>query len=248
MRFLNHSMKLWAIITFKISFKIISWLITKRGCCYYVYFMSAWSRASKSESGSLGKLVQVPRWSVHWWHTEAWHYSRPPAPLKPSSPSGQIQWLLYKIVLFSLSALEDLISGTISYLLMISLPLLPLILQYSRPSRWLLFVSSSTLTIGIPLCYLLCHPLPVTSTPLPRPAASCMCQFFLQFYLGPGHFVWTQMHVSICWSFLHLNVSPQHLRSNCKQVDSHQFCSFSLLAMSLYLATQHLSSTLPAKS
>ena len=65
---------------------------------------------------------------------EAWPHSHPPALLKPSSPSRQIQWFLCKIVLFSLSALEYLISGTISYLLMISLPLLPLILSSVFPS------------------------------------------------------------------------------------------------------------------
>lgn len=44
------------------------------------------------------------------------------------------QWFLYKILLFGLSSIEDLISGTISYLLIISIPLLRLILSSIFPS------------------------------------------------------------------------------------------------------------------
>lgn len=44
------------------------------------------------------------------------------------------QWFLCKTLLFGLSSIEDLISGTISYLLVISIPLLRLILSSIFPS------------------------------------------------------------------------------------------------------------------
>lgn len=137
---------------------------------------------------------------------------------KPWPPSGQIQWLFCKIIIFLLSTLQDLIPGTISYFWNISLPLLSMIL----------FFCISVLLVG---SFLFPHPfylLRSLGLPLLSPIylwrvlfdeglLLYACAFSRSFILGldiaPAHrcvFLFTRA--------FSMNVSHQCLKSNCRPV------------------------------
>lgn len=111
------------------------------------------------------------------------------------------------------------------------------------PSHWLLSVPSSILTIGISLCYILCHPFTCDKQSFPK------TWYFTHVLLFPPvlSWAWTFRLNTDAYFYLpelspseHVPAAPQLQLLLSRQADYHQFCSFSLLAKSLYLATQHL--------
>ena len=156
----------------------------------------------------------------------AWHHSRP-APLKPSFPRVKSSDCFCKIVSFSLSVLHNLMSGTVSYFLNISLPLIPLILLCFHSSCWLLFCVLIHFNCWNPLGYIFFVTL-VTSAPFTK----VCCFVHMVIFPAVLSWAWTLLpNTDACFCLLELSPyervppAPQIQLLLNKQLYYHQFCS-----------------------